>query len=550
MNYIQMFTNGGKTSDQELIKGIQKILGVDDEQMAQLLQIGINKYGSLEGIGQALNQATQDLTQNSSPEEVQAAVASVFQTNAESQMFKCGGKLQQLVSKFGKGGNVDCGCGGKKLDMGGPVKNGEYTKNDFFNELNEWTPIKLPNGDSGYARNYRKPLFRFGPSSNTLTQMLITYDENGTPRASSREIKGFFNPNRVKLDTTYNTANNTPTSKDFIDRMNFALEGVAPERPQFKQSGGVLMEEMPGHNVNTNLTRHQARDLAALNQGYNSEQFQFAMANAMNALRNQGLRGRELRERAREMAAGISPVERSIVNIPTQLNVTAPVLSTPAAITAPEQITLPETQVLLDQTLDDTNKKLTRNLNKPTSSKKGVIEVGDVSILGKTPQSNVKVLWGEMPLVSTMFPNQKTNEQIQQEKRDRKAGEIERYMNTTEADEYVSAWGSDPYFKNINRTSDAYSQGQKQAAKNTAITTVADTAAALGIPAAINYAPAAGRFIVNTLKPSPRMLTAEQVQAGWNGGFGAMRDGMFLYKQGGKVKEGIKLAKCGKKVKK
>ena len=123
MNYTQMFANGGKTNDQELIRGIQKILGVDDTQMEQLLQIGINKYGSLEGIGQALNEATQGLTQNSTPEEIQAAVASVFATNADSQMFKCGGKLQQLVSRFGKGGIAECGCGcgGVKLKQEGGI---------------------------------------------------------------------------------------------------------------------------------------------------------------------------------------------------------------------------------------------------------------------------------------------------------------------------------------------------------------------------------------------------------------------------------------------
>lgn len=87
-------------------------------------------------------------------------------------------------------------------------------------------------------------------------------------------------------------------------------------------------------------------------------------------------------------------------------------------------------------------------------------------------------------------------------------------MSTTGADEDVRAWGFDPNFKNVDRTSEAYRQGQRQAAKNTAITTVAGTAAALGIPAAINYAPAAGRFVVNALKPSPKLLTAEQVQAG------------------------------------
>ena len=44
-----------------------------------------------------------------------------------------------------------------------------------------------------------------------------------------------------------------------------------------------------------------------------------------------------------------------------------------------------------------------------------------------------------MPFVSPAFPNQKTHEQIQQEKLDRKAGEYERYMNTTGADEDVAA---------------------------------------------------------------------------------------------------------------
>ena len=119
MNYTQLFANGGKTNDLDLIKGIQKILGVDDAQMKELLQIGINKYGSMEGIGQALSEATKNLNPNSTPEEVQAAVASVFATNTDSQMFKCGGKLQQLVSRFGKGGPVDCGCGGVKLGQEG-----------------------------------------------------------------------------------------------------------------------------------------------------------------------------------------------------------------------------------------------------------------------------------------------------------------------------------------------------------------------------------------------------------------------------------------------
>ena len=85
-----------------------------------------------------------------------------------------------------------------------------------------------------------------------------------------------------------------------------------------KQPGGTIeLTQLPGHDVNTNLTHRQARDLAALNQGYSGEQFQYAMDNATNALRKQGLRGRELRERAREMAAGITPAETSFTITPS-----------------------------------------------------------------------------------------------------------------------------------------------------------------------------------------------------------------------------------------
>jgi hypothetical protein len=44
-----------------------------------------------------------------------------------------------------------------------------------------------------------------------------------------------------------------------------------------------------------------------------------------------------------------------------------------------------------------------------------------------------------MPLISKEFPNQKTNEQVNQENLNRKAGEYERYMSTTGADEDVRA---------------------------------------------------------------------------------------------------------------
>lgn len=73
------------------------------------------------------------------------------------------------------------------------------------------------------------------------------------------------------------------------------------------------------------LTRREARQQAKQNRGYNRGQFQLAMANAKNALRNNSdLRGRELRQTARRMVAG-----EPQTHTPTILgNTTTPVIET------------------------------------------------------------------------------------------------------------------------------------------------------------------------------------------------------------------------------
>ena len=63
------------------------------------------------------------------------------------------------------------------------------------------------------------------------------------------------------------------------------------------------------------LTRREARQQAKQNRGYNRGQFQLAMANAKNTLRdNSDLRGRELRQTARRMVAGTGDYAQS--NLP------------------------------------------------------------------------------------------------------------------------------------------------------------------------------------------------------------------------------------------
>lgn len=114
------FEKGGKSekaTDIDIIKGIQNLLGANDEEMEQLLQVGIKKYGSIGKIGEAIQESVSNLPQGYSYEDVANAVMQVFSPE-ESQMFKCGGKMQQLVSKHSKGNKVDCGCGGTKIALG------------------------------------------------------------------------------------------------------------------------------------------------------------------------------------------------------------------------------------------------------------------------------------------------------------------------------------------------------------------------------------------------------------------------------------------------
>ena len=76
------------------------------------------------------------------------------------------------------------------------------------------------------------------------------------------------------------------------------------------------------------LTRREARRQAKQNRGYNRGQFQLAMANAKNALRdNSDLRGRELRQTARRMVAGTGEYAQS--NLPSTFEewINSPVLA-------------------------------------------------------------------------------------------------------------------------------------------------------------------------------------------------------------------------------
>jgi hypothetical protein len=113
--------NGGKVDTKTIKSEIGRIFQIDDENKINALwQNAVQEYGSDENV---LNALLTEIGDNTSDESIQSAMMKVlnYTPMEESQIFKCGGKLQQLVTKFRKGGPVDCGCGGIKLNQRGGV---------------------------------------------------------------------------------------------------------------------------------------------------------------------------------------------------------------------------------------------------------------------------------------------------------------------------------------------------------------------------------------------------------------------------------------------
>lgn len=95
--------------------------------------------------------------------------------------------------------------------------------------------------------------------------------------------------------------------------------------------GGMVnkvAEKMQDGGETPTLTRREAREQAAANHGFSRGQFQIAIANAKNALRGAGLRGRDLRQRARQMVAG-QPVQLAETEFIPQPREENPIITAP-----------------------------------------------------------------------------------------------------------------------------------------------------------------------------------------------------------------------------
>ena len=312
MNIIEFFAKGGKTTDYDILTGIQNILGVDDNQMNELLQIGINKYGSEDGLISAIKEATKNINEASTEEDLKAAITSVFSTG----MFKCGGKMQSLVDRMSKGGKSGCGCKKK-------IKKGRYGIPNGIQYYNEnGVPVELNQQTTRPGRM----LYSEEPSAKGMSNLMFNQLNKNIPGGLNLPIE--YNVfTHSMLDDPERSVGIQPLRGFERDRFQQLKNQWQPK----KQDGGSIDE--PAYNVQ--LSRKQAKQLAKKNKGFNSSQYNTAYWNAKNALReNSDFRGKDLKNAARVMASGLTTQRPQFGPIQTS----APKINTPK-VTGPRKYT-------------------------------------------------------------------------------------------------------------------------------------------------------------------------------------------------------------------
>lgn len=203
--------------------------------------------------------------------------------NASTSQFKNGGKLHDFICKHAKGGHVaDCNCGVQKGQSG-------FALDDPYNKIVQNT-IKR-NADGSVSK-----VTVVSNSIGDAARQMIT----GTDTTS---VGGYFFDNKFmpEGDATFNN-----------QELEAAIKKIKMNQPPVdsQQNGG-------------NISKRDALKAAMDIYGFDKNQARTAYANAKYSLRQQGARGKALRQAAREMISkrkddtnNTSKIE-AISNIPT-----------------------------------------------------------------------------------------------------------------------------------------------------------------------------------------------------------------------------------------
>ena len=222
---------------------------------------------------------------------------------------KLGGKIQDFICKHAKGGHVGCGC----------KQDGDIVKSQNGNPALGLNFIQREYDGDGNAVYFLAPEKRFLPV-NMRQDPDSDYQQQGGEYQGNGQVSivDFGNRMRINKDP-YGPFGDVAHGADSAAIANRALELM--KKIGMKPSNGFVQSKQEGGE----LTRREALDAGMQNKDYNRSQARFALRNAKNTLRNAGVRGREMRQTARQWVAGQTEEPKSIVlSAPSSINESLP----------------------------------------------------------------------------------------------------------------------------------------------------------------------------------------------------------------------------------
>lgn len=230
--FNRKYESGGSVQNKanSLVEKASKNSGVSVKELTNKM----NEFSSDEAKGGAFAELIKSAASDEDTKERREAVASLKAMFKKSTKFADGGKFQDFICKHGRGGNIDCGCGGMKVVRAAEGIDDVPTPKDSTVTSNGYVIYKpsikevAPNGES--------VIITYGHDPNGQWARRMEWTNGGT------SILGGYNNNGKWVsegDVTYG-----PTSefaKAFLSPM--VRMSKYEDRPQSKEDGGILKGE-------------------------------------------------------------------------------------------------------------------------------------------------------------------------------------------------------------------------------------------------------------------------------------------------------------------
>lgn len=282
-----------------------------------------------------------------------------LQSKQQSALFAKGGKLHAFICRHAKGGHVaDCGCkedGGKveKNQKGKTVRNGNYevtvnapgdTTRTFYNKWNRQIMQTYPDGTVRYTTMSNNGSDDYQVNSWSGTPSLLRRLWFGKRQASPEKINAWNQEIADQLIDPRNKVEKNQNGSSGIPNNASTLEAYIQNNMETPNSSNLFTGKQVASLINSmhinqplvqvsqdggNISRNEAIELAMQNLGFTRSQALNAYANAKDALRRQGFRGKEMKQKAREMLAQRRNQTPKIDAISSGLNKFSGLLSTP-----------------------------------------------------------------------------------------------------------------------------------------------------------------------------------------------------------------------------